>query len=52
MENQYRFVEFEKYCKTCKHYKLKEKFDPCNECMDEGARLDSAIPVCYEEKEK
>lgn len=52
MENQYRFVDFKKYCETCKHKKLKENLDPCCECLDECVNVDSEKPVYYEEAEK
>lgn len=51
MENQYRFVDFKKYCETCKHKKLKENLDPCCECLDHGANEDSEKPVNWEEAE-
>ena len=51
MENQMRIVDFEKYCETCKHKKLEEKLDPCNECLDNPVNEDSEKPVCWEEKE-
>lgn len=52
MENQYRFVDFKKYCETCKHKKTDEIADPCNECLDHGANEGTDMPVRYEEKEK
>ena len=30
MNEEYLEVNFEKYCKTCQHKELEEKFDPCN----------------------
>lgn len=30
MNEEYLEVDFKKYCKTCKHKELGEKFDPCN----------------------
>ncbi len=33
MNEEYLEVDFKKYCKTCKHKELGEKFDPCNECL-------------------
>lgn len=47
-----RIVDFETYCKTCKHHKLEEKLDPCNECLDNPVNEDSEKPVCWEEAEK
>lgn len=39
MNEEYLEVDFKKYCKTCKHKELGEKFDPCNECLDYGYNL-------------
>lgn len=52
MEQQKRIVDFEKYCKTCEYYDLKETKDPCNDCLGEGANDDSRKPVYYKEKRK
>lgn len=52
MENQYKLVDFKKYCKTCKHKDVKAIEDPCNECLGEGANLNSEKPVKYEEEER
>lgn len=46
------FVDFEKYCKTCKHRDLIESKDPCNECLDNPVNYNSEKPVKYEEEEK
>lgn len=47
-----KFVEFDKYCKTCQHSKKKEHEDPCFDCLAEPARLETHKPLKYEEKEK
>lgn len=52
MNEEYLEVDFKKYCKTCKHKELGEKFDPCNECLDYGYNLNSHKPVMWEEKKK
>ena len=52
MDNQYKLVDFGKYCKTCKHKGIKEFEDPCNECLDEPANVNSERPIKYEEIEK
>jgi hypothetical protein len=46
-----REVDFEKYCKLCKHSKLDEKFDPCCECLEYGYNQESERPVNFKEKE-
>lgn len=48
----YREVDFEKYCKTCRYCDLDEKFDPCNECLEEGYNIESEKPIKWEENEK
>ena len=45
-----KIVEFDKYCKTCKHKKLSEAESPCDECLEEPARQYSHKPAKYEEK--
>lgn len=52
MDVEYKEVDFEKYCKTCKYEKLEEKFDPCNECLDEPVNLQSGKPVRWEPKDE
>lgn len=52
MNEEYLEVDFKKYCKTCKHKELGEKFDPCNECLDYGYNLNSQKPMKWEEKKK
>ena len=52
MDEDYKEVYFHEYCKTCKHEKLEEKFDPCNECLDEPANLQSHKPVRWEPKDE
>ena len=43
-----KIVEFDKYCKTCLHKDVKEKDEPCNECLGEPANFNSHKPVKYE----
>ena len=50
MNEDYKEAYFDQYCKSCKHEKLEEKFDPCNECLANGYNLNSHKPVCWEEK--
>lgn len=53
IDNQYTFVEFEKYCKNCKHNSVDDikGEEPCNECLSNPVNLNSKKPVKYEEKE-
>lgn len=45
-----KIVEFDKYCKTCRHEKKKETEEPCYECLMEGENVNSHKPVKWEEK--
>ena len=50
--DDYREVDFNKYCKTCKHEEVKEVENPCNECLDEPYNEYTDKPVKWEEKSK
>ena len=45
-------VEFDKFCKTCKHKNLDEKFDPCHECLSNPINTGSIKPIKYVEDEE
>lgn len=51
MEDSYKEVYFNEYCKTCEHSKCAEHEDPCYECLHEPVNLYSHKPVKYKEKE-
>lgn len=51
MEDSYKEVYFNEYCKTCAHFDLKETDDPCDECLAETVNLYSHKPVKWEKKE-
>lgn len=48
IQDDYLFVRFDKYCKTCKHEKLEENEPPCDECLEHPVNLHSHKPVRYE----
>nr|DAQ19147.1 MAG TPA: Reverse gyrase zinc finger [Caudoviricetes sp.] len=50
MENDYKEVYFDLYCKNCKHKKVRERDEPCAECLDNPVNLYSRKPVKYEQK--
>lgn len=52
MENIDVIVEFDKFCKTCKHKNLDEKFDPCHECLSNPINTGSIKPMNYKEDEE
>lgn len=50
MEDSYKEVYFDEYCKTCANEKKKEDEEPCDECLSEPVNLDSHKPVRWKEK--
>lgn len=50
MEDNYKEVYFDKYCKTCIHEKKEEHEEPCDECLNEPVNLYSHKPVCWDQK--
>ncbi len=51
VENVYKEVNFEKYCKTCKYKNLDPGEDPCDGCLSEPMNVDSRKPVYWKEAE-
>ena len=51
MEDVYKEVYFNKYCKDCKHINVDDDEDPCNECLTNSVNLYSHKPVNFEEKQ-
>lgn len=54
METYTKFVEFDKYCDTCKYKECKdiEGEEPCNECLDNPINDYSKKPINYVKSEK
>ncbi len=52
MDNSYKEVKFNVYCKQCKHGEKEEKMDPCNDCLNFGMNNMSEKPVYFEDKNK
>lgn len=50
MENNYKEVYFDKYCKSCKYEDTPENCDPCNGCLDEPMNQHSNKPVSWKGK--
>lgn len=50
MENHDKFVRFEQYCASCKHAKVAEEKEPCNDCLARPCNDDSHKPVYFKEK--
>lgn len=51
MEDIYKEVYFDQFCKTCEHKDLPEDEDPCHDCLHESVNLYSHKPVYWKEKE-
>ena len=50
MDDNFKEVYFDLYCKTCKHKESKETEYPCDECLDNPINLYSHKPVKWEDK--
>lgn len=50
MDDIFRFVDFETWCKRCVNKDLDEAKSPCNECLDKGSREQTEKPLYFEEK--
>ena len=47
-----KFVDFKKYCESCKYKDKKDIEDPCNECLEHAVNEHTDKPFMYEEEEK
>lgn len=47
--DNYKFVDFDKYCPRCAHQPKAGTLEPCNECLDIPARLYSHMPEYFDE---
>lgn len=52
MDVEYKEVDFEKYCKTCKYEKLDGFQSPCNECLENSMNIQTSKPTEWVKKEK
>jgi hypothetical protein len=50
MEDIYKEVYFDQYCKNCIYEKTDEKDEPCYECLNNPVNLYSHKPVNFEKK--
>lgn len=48
MDEGYREVRFDIYCKHCKHKDVPDEEAPCCDCLAEPTKLYSDIPVKFE----
>lgn len=49
-EESMMFVEFGKFCESCKHWEVEETKEPCNSCLEIPARPGTTKPEKYEAK--
>lgn len=52
MEYDEKIIDFEKWCKLCKHQDEPEESLPCRDCLDVPVNVNSTKPVKWEAKEK
>lgn len=52
MEDSFKEVYFDQYCKTCKFFNTAEEKDPCHICLANPSNLNSHKPTEWKEKEK
>lgn len=45
-----KFVEFDKWCDSCKYKKTPESEEPCCDCLDEPVNQHSHKPVYWKKK--
>lgn len=51
-DNSTKFVAFDKYCGDCKFATKSATSDPCNDCLNVGAREGTEVPEYFEKKER
>lgn len=51
MIGDYKEVFFDIYCPACEHYRKPEVADPCAECLDNPAMVDSHKPLNFKKNE-
>ena len=49
-DDEYKIVEFDKYCNSCMHSAVDEDDEPCFCCLLNVVNLNSIKPVAYETK--
>jgi len=52
MTDELMFVDYYKYCETCKYKELSENKYPCDECLGVPARYGTRQPEKWEEAKK
>lgn len=49
MENNVKFVDFSKFCRSCKHWNDGKEDDICDECLEVSGREGTEKPERFEE---
>lgn len=52
MEDNYKFVKFEEFCPKCEYRKKSSTAEPCNTCLETGARIGTWVPTEFVESEE
>lgn len=52
MNEGYKEVYYDQYCKSCKHCEKKDNEEPCDECLDNPINSYSHKPINYKKKDK
>lgn len=52
VDEYYKEVKFNKYCKLCKYKNQKESESPCDDCLSEPVNTNSEKPVYFRSVEK
>lgn len=47
-EESMKFVEFDQFCPSCKHWTDNDADEPCNSCLETPARPGTIFPENYE----
>lgn len=50
MEDNFKFVAFDKYCPKCKYHDKSSMQEPCNTCLETGARIGTEVPEEFVER--
>ena len=50
IDEDYRIVDFNKYCMKCKHCSTAEFDEPCNTCLEHGVNEHTDKPINFEQK--
>jgi hypothetical protein len=50
-DREHKIVDYHTWCQKCKHQKLDETKEPCNECLSYPINLNSTKPIKFTSKE-